>query len=549
MSDTNDRTRPGDLPMDDTDFYTPTAEELAAEHEEEEAGPESAPRIRVVDDDAWRDLLLTKTVKKGDTETVVVLPNLPNAITILRYHPQWRGVLAYDAFAERIITTRPAPWHAAVAREVTEAGVVTETDTARVVDWFARSEGLAITPKVVEMAVPVVAEATELHPVRDYLRGLVWDGVERLPSWLSVFCGAKQSEYSAAVGVRWMISGVARVMEPGAQVDCVLVFEGPQGVGKSSAFRALVPHPSMHSETGVVIGDKDSYQCLHGIWVYVFDELDSLKRGDVTKTKNFLTSPKDHYRPSYGRVTRDFFRQNVFAGTTNETEYLVDRTGNRRFWPVRVVRPIDIAAIVRDRDQLWAEAYQRYINGERWYADTAELRTLCEAEQADRVQPDAWEQIVGRWLESPRERAAGDTLYATGAPYRINPDGVSTAEVLTIALGKSPERYTHADMMRVGVVLRALGYERHRTRSDGERGYRFRKAGPVGPEGGAGSILEEKAVEPAMALPALPETLTHTEQTGELVQRSPEANPGGAGRATEPDFADDLAELGIGGRS
>jgi putative DNA primase/helicase len=357
------------------------------------------PRRRVNDRDAWRELLLTRVDAKGN---IVVVPNVSNAITMLRYHPKWRGVLEWDAFGERIVTRRPAPWHPTVAPFELAAGGLRETDTARITDWFARNEHLTIGAKVVEQGVAVVAEASAFHPVRDYLQSLHWDGVKRLPTWLSTYCGVEASPYAAAVGARWLISAVARPMDPGCQLDCCLIVEDPrQGTGKSSAFRALVPDPSMYSETGVTLGDKDSYQALHGAWIYLLDELDSLRRSDVTRTKNFLTSVKDHYRPSYGRVARDFARQNVFAGTTNAERYFADRTGNRRFWPVRTRGEIDVAAIRGVRDQLWAEAFDRYANGERWHVDTPELRRLCEEQQADRVADDPWEQLVGEWLAEP----------------------------------------------------------------------------------------------------------------------------------------------------
>ncbi len=509
-------------------------------------------------DDAWRKLLLTKRVKNRETGEWfdVVLANVSNAITILRFHPRWRGVLALNEFAERIEMRLPPPWHPASAAEVTEVGPLRETDTARVVDWLARNENLAMAAQVVEQAIPVVAEANSFHPVREYLRSLEWDRVERLPTWLSVYCGTKQSPYSAAIGTRWMISAVARPFEPGCQVDCMLVLEGPQGAGKSSAFRALVPDPALYSETGVTIGDKDSYQCLHGIWIYMQDELDSMRRGETTKVKNFLTSPKDHYRPSYGRVARDFYRQNVFAGTTNEGRYLVDRTGNRRIWPERVTRKIDVGAIERDRDQLWAEAFERFAAGEKWHVDTPELRALCEAEQAERVQGDPWEEFISDWLAAPYERSVDARGLATRAAFDAA-NGVTTAEVLVHALEKRRSDITRADEMRVAEALRSLGYEQGpRLREGGDRVRRYQKVGPVGTAGWVTSNTEKTASESQPSQPSQPHSRAYVREPAAVPDMHvrnhagrQDADPGWPGwdRDThEPDFADDVRELGIG---
>lgn len=492
--------------------------------------------------DPWRDLLISRATKTG----TIIVPNVSNVVTILQCHEEWTGCLAWDASGERIVTRRTPPWHEGVSYPDAKPGPIRETDTVRIIDWLVRSEGLTVGPKIVEQAVPVVAEAAAFHPVREYLEGLAWDGVERLPTWLSTYAGAEQNEYSAAVGARWLISAVARPMEPGCQVDCMLVLEGPQGIRKSTLFRSLVPDMALYSETGVTIGDKDSYQVLHGVWIYLLDELDSLKRGDVTKTKNFLTSPKDHYRPSYGRIARDFYRQCVFAGTTNEETYLVDRTGNRRFWPVRVVRPIDIAGVVRDRDQLWAEAFQRYCDGEHWYVDTPELRKLCEAQQAERVAEDPWEHFVGRWLSNPRQRKPGDTDRATGEPFDIS-QGVLTSDVLVHAIGKASERVSKADEMRIAQALKELGYERGpRHRENGTRVRRYiRKAGTAGTEARDTPNEEKTASESHASPPSLPNTRAHTgdERSHEKTQTS---DPGvSSGDSDRELFADWLDEQGI----
>jgi predicted P-loop ATPase len=433
----------------------------------------------------WKRLLLHKIDSDGDVKAGL-RANAANAITIFAHDPRWTGVLAYDEFAEMVITRSPPPWRPQdAAADQVRPGEWCDGDTTRLQAWLSDAYAIDVSVNDVLQAVVVAAERTRLHPTREYLRSLKWDGKQRLPSMLSTYFGAADTEYTRAIGMRWVISAVARVMSPGCQVDCTLILEGPQGIGKTSGFRALVPQPSWYSDTGITPGDKDSYQNLHGVWIYGLDELDSLKRGELTKTKNFLTATRDRYRPSYGRCARSFARQNVFCGTTNESVYLTDGTGNRRYWPVRVVHAIDPLAVARDRDQLWAEALVRYEGRESWHVNTPELRALCEAEQAERVQADAWTSIVAAWLAEPiafeweeDERTGRQTKRRY--PYDMR-TGVLTVDVLRYALEKPAAQITKADEMRAADVLKSLGYEAGKRVT--ENGARVRRYKPPGQPG------------------------------------------------------------------
>jgi hypothetical protein len=295
-----------------------------------------------------------------------------------------------------------------------------------------------------------------------------------------------------------MISAVARVYEPGCDVDCVLVLEGVknrrhegQGVGKSKGLRDLVPERPWFADTPLVIGDKDSYQNLRGKWIYEMGELSGLKGRDVDRTKNFLSASVDNLRPSFGKRNRDFVRHLVFAATTNDSQYLVDRTGNRRFWPVRVLGNVDRDAIKLDRDQLWAEARDRYRKGEAWHADTPEFRALAIAEQAERTPDSPWLGAVERWLENPVV-----SIYDSGDRQRVttfadlspNGVGVSTTEVLQSAIGMRLTDITHRQECEMGALLVELGLEAFRPRVGGTRQRRYRRPEDVegGPEGGGG---------------------------------------------------------------
>lgn len=402
----------------------------------------------------WRGNLIVRRVKDKATgmPAEIVTACLSNAITILRYHEDWIGLIAYNEFVDAIVSTRTPPWGSCDAPKEAKHGEWTDNDTIRLASWFARNEGLHLGVQIIEQAIAVISDTNTIHPVRDYLKSVVWDGKQRLPRLFADYFGAEHTPYLEAIGIRWMVSAVARVMRPGCQADCMVVFESSQQGQKKSTGIEVLAGTEWFSDTPFVPGDKDSYQGLRGVWIYEFGELTHVRAADVEKTKNFVSARIDRYRPSFGKRTRAFPRQCVFAGTTNEDTYLQDRTGNRRFWPVRVLRMVDIEAIARDRDQLWAEARSRYESQERWYADTEEVRALCEKEQETRVNPDAWMEIVAEWIAAPKlHDQAG--LFDTS-------DGITTKDILLHALKMRPCEMKKSDEMRAGSTLRSLGYER-----------------------------------------------------------------------------------------
>ena len=415
--------------------------------------PLAERRLNLVDHtfkpvDEWRQHLITVPRKIRGQYEQVPATIAPNVVVFLRYHPEWSGVLAWDEFRDEPVTTRPAPWTAQDAPREWGAGEWQDEDNTRVIGWLARREGFHTKAAAVLEAMPVVARANPIHPVRDYLRGLAWDGAERLPGWLEAYAGGERSEYASEMGKRWLISAVARVMQPGCQADLTLILEGPQGIGKSRVFRHLVPDPALFSETSLNFGDKDALQALRGKWIYLLDELDGLNRTETTKIKSFLTATKDHYRSSYGRRFRDYPRQLVFAGTTNESGYFIDSTGNRRFIPVRVIREPRITDLVRDRDQLWAEAFHRYRAGEVWWADSAELVKTCAEEQRTRLRHDEWEGPISEFIA-------------------LKPE-VTVGQILEFCLNITCDRWTQLDQNRVARCLQVLGRTRKQSR-DGEK--------------------------------------------------------------------------------
>jgi predicted P-loop ATPase len=389
----------------------------------------------------WRDKLIMG--KRG------ILKVPLNAEVVLTYDERWRGVLIWDDFRQTIMFTREPPWQEHDQPHDRERRELSDSDIVRIQGWLCRYHGLDLGCKAVSDAVRVVAEQRSRHEVRDYLEGLTWDGTFRIPTWVSRYLGAEQTDYIELVSKFFLTSAVARVMSPGCKVDTMIVLEGEQGARKSTALRVLFGD-EWFSDTPLDLESKDRFLAMQGSWCCEWPELDGMGRVGINRLKSFLSSQRDKFRPPYGSRTMEIPRQCVFAGTTNPQVYLRDETGNRRFWPILCGR-IDIAGLQADRDQLWAEALLRYEGwrsatkggtvaaelgpDERWWPDGPGERALFTGEQQDRMQLDPWAAIVEPWLEHRQQ--------------------VTTSELLT-HLNIEPGQRTRTHEMRAANVLASL---------------------------------------------------------------------------------------------
>jgi putative DNA primase/helicase len=407
----------------------------------------------------WKDLL-------ARSDSGALIAHMQNVELILANDPRWAGVISFSAFSSKIVKLRTAPYGGGT-------GDWADIDDVRVMKWLAQHYNLRVKASHVIEAVSVVAHDHEFHPVRQYLKKLEWDRVPRLESWLTDVMGVRASAYSSKVGKRWMISAVARVMKPGCKADSVMILEGAQGAGKSTAMSILGGEWFM--DTPFALGDKDGFQAIRGKWIVELGELDSFNKAESTKAKQFFSASTDTYRESYGRRTMDVPRQCVFVGTTNQEEYLKDATGNRRYWPVACTK-VDLELLRSIRDQLWAEAVFCYDADDLWWV-TRDEATLFAEEQDERFVVDEWETPILTWLE---ESQIGETT--TGS------------EILTQALKLDPGHWGKPEQMRVGAILHRLGWSRYRLGAMTKS--RIRLWGYKKPEGwGKASILENERVE------------------------------------------------------
>jgi predicted P-loop ATPase len=250
-------------------------------------------------------------------------------------------------------------------------------------------------------------------------------------------------------------------MKPGCQADYTLLLLGKQGLKKSQALRAIAVRSEYFTDHIADLSNKDAREGIRGKWIVELAELEKIRGRHMDQVKAFLTCQLDHYRPAYGRRSADFPRSCVFAGTANGDTPLTDETGNRRFWPV-TCGTIDVDAIKRDRDQLWAEAYASYNNGGALYL-TPELNELAATEQDKHYEPGVWDELIEKWIANPESRQLTSFEIEQGAaPLTMDskPGCVTVSDILTHCLEKRVSQFDQRDQNAVARCLRHLKWKR-----------------------------------------------------------------------------------------
>lgn len=377
------------------------------------------------------------------TDKLRVVASVANIHLILTKDDRWQEVLGFDEFSNQVMKRKPPPF------EGGRVGPWDDDDDWRTMIWLSHHYRFNADKRAIMGAVLTGAKDHRYHPVREYFASLKWDGKERLPSWLAEYLGASEGEYSRAVGIKFMVGAVARVMRPGCKMDTVLILEGEQGRWKSTALATLAG--DWFGDTPFTIGDKDAYLVMRGHLIYEMAELDALSRADDKRAKAFFSSSSDTYVPKYVAWAIKVPRQLVFAGTVNHGVYLRDTTGSRRYWPVRVERA-DIERLKADRDQLWAEAVHRYNEGTRWWVEP-DQRELFEQQQELRYVGDAYEERVHEWTVGKNEFTMSQVL----------------ADCLKLETGK----WSRAEQTRVGEVLQKLDWQKFDRGSDKPKAVRY----------------------------------------------------------------------------
>ena len=349
------------------------------------------------EDEHWADRLALNS-KTGKPEQTIA-----NTVLILKHLHGLAGLVAYNELQQAPFKQHPAPWDPPSPKsEAFRPRPWVDSDDANLYCYMEEHFGLSNRANT-DDALRIVAGDAAYHPVRDYLSGLKWDGVERLDTMLVDHMAAEDSRYVRAVTRKWMCGAVARVMRPGCQFDNMLVLTGKQGLGKSKLMQIMSRGWFTDSLTRMD-GSKESYEALDGAWIVEVAELAAAKRSESEQLKNFISKREDKYRKAYGKRQGTYPRQCVFYATTNDKEFLRDRTGARRFWPVEI-KGIDHGMLtgLTDEvvDQIWAEAVVRWRMGESLWLDDPTLYAEAEAQQELYAVQDELVGLIEEFLDTP----------------------------------------------------------------------------------------------------------------------------------------------------
>jgi len=332
-----------------------------------------------------------------------------------------------------------------------EGELFPDAKVVRLREAIEREYRMTPSDALVRDALCTASIASSYHPVQDYLNGLAWDGERRIARLCTEVLNLPDTPLTHKILRAWLISAVARAMKPGCKVDTALVLVGPQGFFKSSFFRVL--GGPFFVDTALDLGNKDAYMQLAKAWIYEMPEIDVItSQKHAGQIKGFVSSQTDIFRPPFGRAVVEHPRSSVIVGTTNETRFLSDATGSRRFWVLRVEKPITIATLEAWRDQLFAEALAAYKAGEGWWLDADEEQAREAANDAHCV-IDPWEDPIISYI-------------ATRGPNDI------TISSIMGALNLELPQQNQAAMNRIGRVMHKLGYESRRKRDAASGGKR-----------------------------------------------------------------------------
>lgn len=390
-----------------------------------------------------------------------------NVKLILENDPALRGTAAIDDFAHRIVVLKDLPW-----RKRERSAVWLDSDDSSLRNYMEEIYGIR-GRSVIEDALSEVTTRHAFNPLKEYLLGLVWDGIPRLDTVFIDYLGAEDTEFNRAISRKTLAAAVGRVLEPGIKFDTVLTLIGKQGQGKTSLVRKLAH--GWHSESLVTVQGKDAMEHIQGFWLIELGELAAIRKADFELVKQFISKQEDSFRAAYGRRTERYPRQCIFIATTNRADFIRDQTGGRRWWPMQVDKERQKMSHFEELTddvvgQIWAEAVDAFKGGEPLYLNDSMEAIAKELQEAhtdesplagliydfvDRPLPENWAKLD---LGERRDFIHGDGLDTPeGTVLR---DRICAMEIWVELLNGDPKKLTRTQSIEINDILRKMeGWE------------------------------------------------------------------------------------------
>ena len=372
-----------------------------------------------------------------------------------------KNVFSYNMFDNKIYVNRSLPW-----RKIKKPEPLRDVDYSGVRNYIETVYGIVSSAKI-DDALALEFERQAFHPITSYIKNLKWDNQKRIDTLGPDYFGTPANAYTKAAFKKTLVGAVARVFDPGVKFDLVLTLIGPQGCGKSTFVKKI--GKQWFSDTFITVQCTEAFEQIQGAWLIEMAELSGLKKAEVESIKHFISKSEDMFRPAYGRVIETYKRQCIFVGTTNNKDFLRDPTGNRRFMPM--VMEVENAkySIFKDLtdevvDQLWAEAYQLYIDGEDLYLKNAE-EAIAKEEQYKHSEIDERRGIIEEYLNKAlpadwdsydimkRRDWLNDPLSPKGTEPRVF---ACVAEIWCECLGKDKTDMSRYNTRDINEILKSL---------------------------------------------------------------------------------------------
>ncbi len=414
--------------------------------------------VESTDDVEWRIKKLTKSSSTGLIEKTI-----NNAVVILENDNLLKNKLMYDRFSNRFLIKEPMPWG---RKEENYPRLWNDSDDAELRGYFERFYDGFKSTGTINDALAILKNRKSINVAKEYFESLSWDRVERLDTLLIDYLGAEDSEYTRQVTRKSLTAVVARVItEKPVKFDNMVILTGKQGIGKSTLLSKLAGE--WFTDNIVDFNSKDTLLLLQNCIIVEVPELQGFNKADSNRLKQFLGQKTDKYRAPYERREEEHPRHCVFFGTTNDDEFLRDSTGNRRYWPIEVGKNKPIKNVFngldREKDQIWAEAVERFLAGEALYLEGDVLK-VAETEQKARLIVDPWESIINEYLQRKIPANWFDRTIEEQKNYWIfkndeekdlvDRDRICASEILTVCLGIEAKRQTSIDRKRIVDVLK-----------------------------------------------------------------------------------------------